>query len=291
MSTAADSSKNENESTYVINAEDAAEMARLLDQDKLINEDMGGLFPERTDLSNIYDVLDIACGPGGWVHEVAHSYPEVEVTGFDISKRMIEYARAHAQVRKLDNAHFRVMDALKPLDFPSESFDLVNARTIFAFMPPKAWPGLLREGMRILRPGGTIRLTEFEAGFSNMPAFERYCWLVNQAMQRVGLSFSPNGLHTGIVVMLRRFLRDAGCQHIRQVAHVIDYSAGTDANKGSYQDSLRGFKLVQPLLLKTGVTTQDEADQLYEQVMVEMQSEDFCSLGFILTVWGQKPMA
>ncbi len=32
MSTAADSSKNENESTYVINAEDAAEMARLLDQ-------------------------------------------------------------------------------------------------------------------------------------------------------------------------------------------------------------------------------------------------------------------
>src|SRR5713226_1413469 len=88
MSTAADSSKNENESTYVLDAEDAAEMARLLDQDKVINESMGGLFPERTGLSNIYDVLDIACGPGGWAHEVAHSYPEMEVTGIDISKRM-----------------------------------------------------------------------------------------------------------------------------------------------------------------------------------------------------------
>src|SRR5260370_3585286 len=92
MSRAADSSKNENESTYVINAEDAAEMARLLDQDKLAMEVIGGIFPERTDLSNIYDVLDIGCGPGGWVHEVAHAYPEVAVTGIDISKRMIEYA-------------------------------------------------------------------------------------------------------------------------------------------------------------------------------------------------------
>src|SRR6266852_7513435 len=126
----------ESQNTYVIDAESAAEMARLLDQDKLITEAMDGLFSERHDLSGIYDVLDIAYGPGGWAHEVAHSYPEMEVTGIDISKRMIEYARAHARVRKLDNAHFRVMDALKPLGFPDESFDLVNARTIFAFMPP-----------------------------------------------------------------------------------------------------------------------------------------------------------
>ena len=48
---------------------------------------------------------------------------------------------------------------------------------------------------------------------------------------------------------------------------------------------------MQPLLLKTGVATQDEADRLYEQAMEEMQSEDFCSLAFILTAWGQKPVA
>ncbi len=291
MSTAADSSKNENESTYVINAEDAAEMARLLDQDKLAMEVMGGIFPERTNLSNIYDVLDIACGPGGWVHEVAHAYPEVEVTGFDISKRMIEYARAHARVRKLDNAHFRVMDALKPLDFPNESFDLVNARTISPFMPPAAWPRLIDECMRILRPGGTIRLNEAEWGFANKAAFERYCWLINQALQRAGMSFSPNGLYIGITPMLSRFLRDAGCQNIKHMAHVFDYSAGTAVHGGYYQDLRTAFKLVQPFLVKTGIATQEELDRLYEQVMVEMQAEDYCSLSFLLTVWGQKPMA
>lgn len=281
----------ESENTYVLDAEDAAEMARLLDQDKVINESMGGLFPERTGLSNIYDVLDIACGPGGWVHEVAHSYPEMEVTGIDISKRMVEYARAHARVRKLDNAHFRVMDALKPLGFPDKSFDLVNARTIFAFMPPAVWPRLIEECMRILRPGGTIRLNEAEWGFSNKAAFERYCWLINQALQRAGQSFSPNGLYIGITPMLSRFLRDAGCQDIQHMAHVFDYSAGAAFHGASYQDLRTAFKLVQPFLVKTGVTTQEEVDRLYEQAMVEMQAEDYCSLSFLLTVWGQKPMA
>ena len=281
----------ESENTYVLDAEDAAEMARLLDQDKVTNEEMGGLFPERTDLSNIYDVLDIACGPGGWVHEVAHSYPEMEVTGIDISKRMVEYARAHAQVRKLDNAHFRVMDALKPLDFPDESFDLVNARTISAFMAPAAWPRLINECMRILRPGGTIRLNEAEWGFANKAAFERYCWLINQALQRAGMSFSPNGLHIGIMPMLSRFLRDVGCQNIQHMAHMFDYSAGAASHGAAYQDLRTAFKLVQPFLVKIGIATQEELDRLYEQAMEEMQSEDFCSLTFMLTVWAQKPMA
>jgi ubiquinone/menaquinone biosynthesis C-methylase UbiE len=156
MSNAPEPSQDEN--TYVIDAENAGEMARLLNQERLLTAAMGGLFPERSDLDNIYDILDIACGPGGWVHQVAHAYPDKEVTGIDISTGMISYASAHAQVRKLRNAHFQVMNALKPLEFPNESFDLVNARFIVAFMPPAAWPKLIQECLRILRPGGIIRL-------------------------------------------------------------------------------------------------------------------------------------
>ncbi len=151
MSTPADSSRNE--STYVIDAENAAEMARLTRQDRLITKTMGGLFPERSDLSGVHDILDVACGPGGWVLDVARTYPQVQVTGFDISVLMIEYARAQVLTQELKHASFRVMDALKPLDFPDESFDLVNARSIFAFVPAQAWPGLLKELLRITRPG------------------------------------------------------------------------------------------------------------------------------------------
>ncbi len=42
----------QNESSYIIDAESAAEMARLVSQDRLTTKSMGGLLPEQTDLSS-----------------------------------------------------------------------------------------------------------------------------------------------------------------------------------------------------------------------------------------------
>src|SRR5947209_2188732 len=112
--------------TYPIDAESPAEMARLLDLHVLSTESQGGILPEIKDFTHIHTILDIACGPGGWVLQTAQEHPDIEVTGIDISVRMVEYAREHAKARGLDNAHFQVMDALKPLGFADNSFDLVN---------------------------------------------------------------------------------------------------------------------------------------------------------------------
>ena len=54
----------ERENTYVIDAENAAEMARLMRQEQIVTAGMGGIFPEQSDLSEIRHVLDLACGPG-----------------------------------------------------------------------------------------------------------------------------------------------------------------------------------------------------------------------------------
>src|SRR5579859_5211735 len=94
----------QNDRTYFIDAENAAEMARLTNQDRLITKLMGGLFPEHLDpVHNIHDILDISCGPGGWVLDVAQAYPEKWVTGIDISTLMIEYARYQAYSQGLNN--------------------------------------------------------------------------------------------------------------------------------------------------------------------------------------------
>ena len=82
------------ENTYILDAESGTEMARLMKQDRLLTQGMGGLFPERDDVSSMHAILDIACGPGGWVLDVAYAYPKIEVVGIDISNTMIEYARA-----------------------------------------------------------------------------------------------------------------------------------------------------------------------------------------------------
>ena len=52
---------------HVIDPESAAEMTRLLNKSRLQTRHMGGLLPEQPDATVFQDVLDIGCGPGGWV--------------------------------------------------------------------------------------------------------------------------------------------------------------------------------------------------------------------------------
>jgi ubiquinone/menaquinone biosynthesis C-methylase UbiE len=275
---------------YFTNPESSAEMARLLDQDRLITEGMGGLLAEFDDLSSFHRILDIACGPGGWAQELATAHPEFEVVGFDISQTMIEYARAFTQVRNLHNLTFHVMDLQKPLDFPDSSFDLVNSRFI-NFLPAAGWPKLMQELNRITRPGGVIRLTESEWWYySTSPALEELDALLIRALKVQGDSFSQSGRFTGVLPMLGQFLEEIGFVNIKQKSHVIDYSYGTNAYIGFRHDARANFKLFQPFIIRMGVATQAELDQLYEQMLSEMAQESFRGLMFPLTVWGEKPV-
>lgn len=295
MATSPDSSENKN--TYFIDSEGAAEMARLLDQDVLVTNSMGGLFPERTDsdtLEGIHDILDVACGPGGWALNVGLEHPDKEVMGIDVSEMMVEYARAHAQARRLYNVHFKVMDVMKPLDFPDASFDLVNSRALVGLMTPQTWPQLLREMVRVCRPGGTIRLTEFEMPMTNSPSFESISSLILLTMQKVGRTFSPDGRYFTLTPMLGSMLRDAGCESIEKKPHVIDFSTGTEAHDGYAQDLILGFGLVLPFLLhveptlKQGIT-KEAFERTLREMMSEMQSESFCAFAYGITVWGRRP--
>lgn len=288
MSREVDSISGEN--LYPIDPESAAEMIRLLDQDRLMTQAMGGLLSERNnDFTGYQRVLDLACGPGGWVQEVAFANPDIEVTGIDISKAMIAYAQQQAQIQHLDNVHFQVMSIKEPLIFEDHSFDLVNARLIFSFMPPSMWPILLRECRRILRPGGTIRLTEGEWGFSNAPAYEKIMWLINRALQQAGQSFSPNGYHVGIVPMMSHLLKDAGYQQVQLQPHLQNCSAGEEAHYALFKDIQKIFPLLQPFMLQSGLVEKEEYEQLAQNALAEMQLENFCTIAFYVTASGQNP--
>lgn len=280
------------ENTYVLDSESGTEMARIILQDRMVTKCMGGAISEREDaeVAAMHDILDIACGPGAWVLDMAFAYPKIHVTGIDISRTMIEYARANAQVQDLHNASFKVMDALQPLDFADNSFDLVNARAMFAFMSRADWPKLVQECMRILRPGGTLRMTEIEYGISNSPATEKLSGMFTQALQRTGRSFSPDGRHLGITPMLEYFLRKAGFEHLQKRPYVLDASMGSEAYSSNYQNIMAVHKMLQPFLVSKGLITDEEFEPLYQQSLAEMQLEDFCSLWYFLTVWGQKPL-
>ena len=277
------------ESTYVIDAESGTEMARLINQERLLTRVMGGVFPEHFDLSHVSHILDIGCGPGGWVLDVAFENAKINVVGIDISQQMVEYARAHAEAQGMNNASFQVMNALESLAFDDNSFDVVNARYIQAFMMKTSWAPLMKEIMRILRPGGRVLLTDGEWSISNSPAFEKMGAMLTHVGTLTGRSFSPDGRHIGITPMLGRFLRDAGFVDIQRKAHVLDFSAGAEDYGNTYQDLMAGLKLLEPFLVLAKVTTEEEFEELYQQALAELMLDSFCGVGYMLTVWGKKP--
>ena len=175
---------------YVFDVESGAEMARLLGQDYMTTQAMGGPLPDQFDLSSVQHVLDVACGPGGWVQQVAFAHRDIEVFGIDISRTMIEYARAQARVQFLDNAHFEIMDVTQTLTFPDASFDFVNARFMVGFLAREQWPQVIQELVRVTRSGGIIRLTDSDVsatGITSSLALERLTALAAQAKTRAQL--------------------------------------------------------------------------------------------------------
>lgn len=288
MTTSPNSSEREN--TYIIDTEDAAEMARLLDQDMLTTRSMGGLFSERSlDLEGVHNILDIACGPGGWVLSVAENYPDIEVTGGDISERMIRYAQAHARARGFSNAHFQVINILEPLPFADQSFDLINARLLEGLMTPATWPALLKELVRVCRPGGTLRLTEFEGPITTSPAFEKINRIGLHTAHQQKRCFAPDERNIGITAVLGRLLLQAGCQNIQKKPHVCDLSAEAEDREGWFQNWTTVYRLAQPFFLKMGLVTEDEFNALHQQMVAEMLADDFGGVFYGLTVWGTRP--
>ncbi len=276
--------------SYVIDAESGAEMARLIDQDRLVTACMGGLCPEVPALAKVRRTLDAACGPGGWAQEMAYTYPDMQVVGIDLSQRMIGYAQALSQVQGLDNVEFRVMDLLQPLDFPDASFDLVNVRFLFGVLRADSWIPLMKELMRVLRPGGVLRWTECDSTCAtNAPALERYIDVMVRAFFLDGRSLDASPHHLGITPRLGRFLQEGGCHNVQEKAHVLNWSAGMQAYPSMYKDIRISFKLLQPFLVRMKVAKEQEVEQLYRQTLAQCLSDDFRALWPFLSVWGQKP--
>jgi ubiquinone/menaquinone biosynthesis C-methylase UbiE len=276
------------QSSYFIDAENAAEMARLTRQAKLQSEQLG-LLPEKLDLTRKSAILDIACGPGEWALEIAQKFPDKQITGVDISELMISYARYMAESRSLTNTHFQVMDVRQPLAFADASFDLINARLISGFLTTTMWPVLLKECFRLLHPGGIICSTETESiGVTTSPALARYKHLFVEAMRKAGQCFSLKGDLTAITAMQARLLTNAGFQHIQHQAFSINYSAGIPEHKTTYENLKTFLKLLQPFIVRYSFATQQEIAELYEQVLYEMKADDFCGVVFFQRVWGEK---
>lgn len=280
----------ESENSYIFDPENASEIARLRERNDVLKKALGGLFPERTDLAGITRILDVGCGPGGWVVDVAHSYPDTKVVGIDINKTMLDSARDLAQQRStLTNVKFIKMNVLHPLEFPDHSFDLVNMRAALEYIPRANWHALLNECYRITKPGGILRLTESDRiAHTNSHAFEAYHSFYSRMLYKGGYGFSPDGQTFGMTPMLEKLLRDVGCLHTDMKSYALDISYNTKLQK-DYRRLIEGrFDKVQHLLLEKGLETPEKLADLYKKLLDDLVQKTFCGVIYVLIFCGTK---
>src|SRR5258708_30767531 len=178
----------EHPSTYFVqDRSNQEELNRLRVFDYTLTAGMGGVLPEQPDPTAFSRVLDVGCGTGGWLIELAKAHPTCTLlVGVDVSLKFVEYAHTQAEAAQVsDRMEFHVADALRMLEFPTGSFDLVNHRAASSWLRTWDWRKLLQEYQRVCRPRGVVRITEYEGMVvSNSPAVARLSELLLQSFHQ-----------------------------------------------------------------------------------------------------------
>jgi ubiquinone/menaquinone biosynthesis C-methylase UbiE len=277
--------------SYIFDPNSPTELARLINQDRVITQAVGGALSGIPNQATLRNILDLGCGPGGWVLDVAFALPDAEVEGMDISREMVDYANARAQTQQLPNASFGVMDITSPFEIPDTAFDLVNARFLAAVLKREAWQPFLTECDRVLRTGGMLRLTEAaEFGQTTSEAVNQLLDITRHALYQLGYGFTAHhGLN--VLPMLLSYLRQASYQQIQVQASVIHYSSETNAWTDMFHNMNIIHQQMKPILLQLGLINEALLDILHQQALIAMQSPAFCGVVHVTTILGQKPRA
>ena len=284
--------KREQPSTYFVqDRANQEELWRLQIVDDLTTAGMGGALPEQPDPTTFQRVLDVGCGTGGWLIELAKAYPTcITLVGVDASLTYVEYARTRAAAAQVSNrVEFHVADALRMLEFPEASFDLVNHRLASSWLRTWDWRKLLQEYQRVTRPGGVVRITEPDVMVvGNRPALTRLSELFLQAFYQAGHGFTPT--NDGVTSELARLLSQHGLQQVQTRAYTLHYRAGTPDGQLFFEDLRLLYRNIVPFLRKW-IRVPDDYEEIYQQMLSDMQQPDFVATWGLLTAWGETPLS
>jgi ubiquinone/menaquinone biosynthesis C-methylase UbiE len=135
------------------------------------------------DVSKInHKVLEIGCGNGYTLEQLANSFPATSFQGLDFSHDLLAFAAN----RNIKNATFSQGDVRK-LDFDNESVDIIyTERCLINLLSWNDQQQALKEINRILKKGGFYFMVEsFTDGFDNL----------NKARNELGMGNIPVAHH------------------------------------------------------------------------------------------------
>ncbi len=154
------------------------EQERLIAQNNLV----GPYIHQRISLKDGINVLEVGCGVGAQMIHMLEKYPNIKITGVDISKKQLDQAKKNLENKKIQKERYQLLHTsevnFKNLD---QSFDsIIMVWVLEHVMNPTE---LLHRYKPLLKIGGDIYLTEvFHSSFKVFPVQPNLYKLWNESL-------------------------------------------------------------------------------------------------------------
>ncbi|CAI2185876.1 5702_t:CDS:2 [Funneliformis geosporum] len=222
-------------------------------------------------------VLDIGCGAGSWLFELATEYPLPSFTGTDISPVI-------PTTIKPRNINFIKGNILDGLPFEDNSIDFVHQRLLLGAYPLDKWQGVVNELVRVLKPGGYLELMEADAELKPLgPNAKR----LSDAL--LGL-MAEKGQDPHILLKLPSFMEKNG-----QLEEIVkgDKFCSYDKSSGrlgqiAVENHTAFFTNIKPPLMKAMNIPSEEYDELVKAMTRELV--EYETMIHTVRVYGRKKL-
>ncbi len=114
---------------------------------------LGAIFPRSSEI----EILDVASGPGSLTHDLALTYPKARITALDLSFPYLK--EAQKRLRKFPRVNFLQGNA-EEIPLKEKRFDAITCSFLFHELPQKNRRNVLKECLRVLKPGGVLSLVD-----------------------------------------------------------------------------------------------------------------------------------
>lgn len=159
-------------------------------------------------------ILELGCGPGSTTSALARSFPKAKITALDLSAPYIKVAQ-----QRLMN--FPRVDCVQGdaanLSFKDATFDAVTSVFMFHELPQEVRLNILRESMRVLKPGGTLVIAD-SIQWNDDPKFN---WALERFPTNYHEPFYRNYINTSLIDLFREAGFSKVHQHHRFLTKVV----------------------------------------------------------------------
>ena len=251
------------ENTDYIHTFTKEEQDRLVRQGDLLEPHLH----KHVDLAECSNILEIGCGVGAQIRVLLRRYPDLRITGVDISEDQIQRARSLLQ-KELSAGQLELNTCRgNDLPLPNDSFDAVYICFVLEHVPNPV--SVIREAKRVLKKGGVIYCTEvFNDAlyvYPPSPAIMEYWTVFNDCQRQMG--GDPN-----IGIRLCNVMTEAGLRvkWLKDASYMVDQRMTDQKERAIYFDHWQAnfLSAKQQLLLENVITADllSEFDREFDQL-------------------------